>query len=62
MVIAKGKINTFAVARKHEVNGMILAYTSIKQMEHLFSLLFCEKINGRKCAAGFDVTNIPHII
>ena len=31
------QVNTFTIARKHEVNGMIQAYTSIKQMEHSFS-------------------------
>ena len=41
--VAKGKLNTFSIAHKHEVNGMIQAYTSIRQMEHSFSLLFCEK-------------------
>ena len=41
--VAKGKLNTFSIAHKHEVNGMIQAYTSIRQMEHSLSLLFCEK-------------------
>ena len=37
--VAKGKVNTFGVACKHEVNGKIQAYTSIKQMENSFFLL-----------------------
>ena len=43
------KVNTFSIAHKHEVNGMIRAYTSIRQMEHSFFLLFCEKWPQVRC-------------
>ena len=55
--VAKGKVN--GIAHKHKVNGPIRAYTSIRQMEHSFSLIFCK--NGCKFAAGCHITSIPHI-
>ena len=48
----KSKVNTFAIASKHKVNGMIQAYTSIKPTEHSF---FYSMKNGRN--ALLDVTS-----